>query len=243
MSHPHQYILYLDDYHASDPLFLQSLGRALARQVWQQGPIVVHGSGEAGERMLEASGIFRERRNGVLAVQSAQEAALVEQGIRRLNQKIVEIFTDAIVSTVGILGTQRRALVVLEDGSLRTDGTWIHRLAEKGIVTVLGAFAQREADDATGEIPVWDAVEALARSFAGATPEIVFFTSTNLPGVMRGGAPIPELDATDGLLDSSVGDKAAMQRISRAGFSVLLTNTTRFADPGGPIGTKIVSTP
>lgn len=234
-------ILYLDDYHAGDVLFLQSLARGLARRSTSVSPVVVHGSGEHAERLLESKGIFRERRGGVLAVENVEEYGMVERAARHLNQKLVSILTEAVVASVGVMGDQRRMFVV-KNGHIEASGAaWIGELLEHGIVPVVSAFARDEAAGTTGEIPMADAVTALARAHQPALPTIVFFTSTNLPGIMRHGERLETIDADAPAFSKSVVDISAVEHILATGAAeVLLTNTTRFGDAEGPTGTRII---
>lgn len=239
MEQKRNHILYLDDYHAGDVLFLQSLAQALAKVKMRPVPIVVHGSAEAAERLLEAKGIFRRREAGVIPVESIEEHRIVEQAARRLNQHIVAVLNDAVVATVGVFGTQRGTLLV-RNGQLTADrGAWVKRLAEQGIVPVLAAFARDESSGRIGEVPLPDAVCAVAKLLGKNEVEVVFFTKTNLPGVMGGGKPLKQIDLGHSKLQRAVSDQDGLERVLENGLSVLLTNTTRLADPGGPVGTTI----
>lgn len=232
-------ILYLDDYHAGDVLFLQTLARALGRWNARPAPVLVHGSGEAAERALESKGIFRTREGGLLPVESPEEHRLVNQAGKLLNQHILAVLNDAVVSAVGVVGTQRRTLMV-EDGRVAASGAeWILAMVRQGVVPVLAAFAREARSGATGEVPIADAVAALAAMFGVDDTEIVFFTRTNLPGIMEGGRPRPRIEASDPRLDEAVPDLDGLKRLRAMGLPVLLTNTTRLADRGGPIGTAI----
>ena len=232
-------ILYLDDFHASDPLFLQSLGQALARWRRKPAPIVVHGSAEIAERWLEARGILKQREQGIVPVGNSEEHRLVERAGRHLNQHIAAIFNETAVPTVAVFGTQRRALVV-ENGRISArNGEWIVSLANQGVVPVLAAFAREETTGKTGEVAVWDAVEAIADLVDRHPTEVVFFSKTNLPGIMEAGEPLDEVDITHPKLASVLPDRHGLERILAANLSVLLTNSTRLADPAGPVGTRV----
>jgi acetylglutamate kinase len=234
------YLLYLDDFHAGDPLFLHSLSRGLSRP-GTAGRIVIHGSGEEAQRALESEGIFRMRSQGIIPVESAVEHALVERAIRRLNQKIVGILTEGVVSAVGVMGTQRRLLVVrgglLEAG----DTTWLLQVVEQGVVPVVAAYAAEADTDRTGEVFLAEAVAALASGIPNVGVEVVFFTKTNLPGIMRGGEPIREMELRKVDLPNIVLDADGLNAVAERGHRILITNTTRFADPSGPVGTRLVS--
>lgn len=232
------YILFLDAYHAGDVLFLQSLSRAMARRAWSPAPIVVHGSGEHAERLLESHGIFRSRSGGVLQIESAREHALVERALRSLNRKIVAILTDAVVASVGVIGAQRNVFAV--DGEeLRAPGaSRVQEIAAQGVVPVVAANARHEGTEATGEPALTQAVDALARALQRARQvEIVLFTTTNLPGVMHGGSPKAEAEIEE--LRGCVADPEALAALVESGRRVLVTNSNRLSDPEGPVGSRI----
>lgn len=237
------YVLFLDDYHAGDVLFLQGLARAMARRTWKPAPVIVHGSGEHAERLLEAHGIFRRRTGGVLEIESASEHTLVEQALRSLNQKIVALLTDAVVSTVGVIGAQRNVFAIA-DGQLCARGaTWLYGIARQGVVPVVAANARDETSGATGEVALTQAVESLAAGLSRSAEgvEIVAFTRTNLPGIMRKGSPRSQVDVSEPVLRESVPDWESLADLVTAGYPVLLTNSNRLADSGGPSGSHVVS--
>ncbi len=235
------YILYLDDYHGGDVLFMQGLSRALARKAWKPAPVIVHGSGEHAERLMESHGIFRERSNGVLAIESAREHALVERALRGLNQKVVALLTDAVVSSVGVIGAQRNVFLMREGRIHAPGAAWVKTICDRGVVPVVAANARDEESGATGELDLTAAVIAFAREATDAISavDVVFFTKTNLPGLMREGAPRATVSLDDPAVGEVVPDFRAVQRVVTAGLPVLLTNSNRLSDPEGPAGSRL----
>lgn len=229
-------LLYLDDYHAGDVLFLQSLARSLA-QLSTRRIVLVHGSGEHAERALEAKGIFRTRVDGLLPIETTEEHALVEAALRHVNRKITGILTDAVVPAVGVIGSER-GLFRIRKGRLTSEHVgWLEALGLRGVVSVVAAFAVDEGSGRTGEVPVHLAIEAVARSLSMST-HVIAFTTTNLPGVMRGGHPEPSV-AADILTHRIVRDVEAITYLTSNDIDVLLTNTTGLSKNDGPIGTRI----
>lgn len=229
-------LLYLDDYHAGDVLFVQSLARSLARSK-NRRVAIVHGSGEHAERALEAEGIFRKRAQGVIPVETAAEHMLVERALRQVNRKITAQLTDAVVPAVGIIGSDRRLFVVRDGELLADDVGWLEKLVQQEIVPVVGVFAVDEISGRTGEVPIHIATEVLTAALHPKT-RVIVFTRTNLPGVMRGATP--ETDASIDRLDERVvADMDAITHLAARDISILLTNTTRLSDENGPIGTRI----
>lgn len=241
MEQPAAYVIYLDDYHAGDVHFLQSLARGLARRAQRPAPAIVHGSGEHAERLLEANGIFRRREHGVLQIESREEHTLVERATRQLNQKLVAILSDAVVSSVGVFGTQRRALVVRGSTVEATSAPWMMQIMEQGIVPVLAAYGRDEQAGTVGEVPIADAVVALAQAIERHV-EVVVFTVTNLPGIMAEGHPVPSVEHGHPGIEKAVSKDVDLDRLRDVGLTILLTNTTRFADSSGPVGTRVAAT-
>ena len=100
------YLIYLDLYHLDDLLFLPSLARMMGRQR-RPSCLLVHGAGEQAERLLEAEGLFPERKEGLVQVSTAAEAALVERAARQVNRRIVGALTEEGVPAVGVQGIDR----------------------------------------------------------------------------------------------------------------------------------------
>lgn len=234
-------LVYLDDYHLGDVLFLQGLTRAYGAARGQAPPsLLVHGSGEEAERLLEAEGLFVERKDGILPAESPAAAALVERAVRQVNRRLVGMLTDAVVPAVGLLGTDRAVLRVDAEGHVNTGKTgWVRALLSQRVLPVVGAYAQ-QAPESGREVDAVSALLALAVAVFDEAPTVVFFTRTNLPGLMDGRETRPEatLDALDPRV---VGDLDALRRVAGAGLPILLTNTARVVGPGGPVGTRIVS--
>lgn len=235
-------VLYLDHYHLGDVLFLQSLARSFAGAGAAAPPaVIVHGSGEEAERMLEGEGYFTERVGGVLQVGSPEEAALVEQAVRRVNRQVVGLFTDAVMAAVGVLGTDRGLIRRDPEGALVLHRSqWLLDLVYRRVVPVVGAWARTDGGEG-GEVPLADVVCTFAAAMGGAT--VVFFTNTRLPGVMEGRAPRPEVRLAELLAAADrppVPEPDALRNVVAAGVPVLLTNPTRLVEKGGPSGTRIV---
>lgn len=229
-------LVYLDDYHAGDVLFIQSLAHALARMKARR-VVLVHGSGEHAERALEAQGIFRTRVHGVLPVETADEHTLVEKALRHVNRKITGALTDAVVPAIGIVGSERGLLRIKGGRVCVENAGWVEGLSRQGVVAVVAAFAMDDASGRTGEVPLHLVVEALYRTLS--TPaEVVIFTKTNLPGVMERGSPRSSAPA-DVLNDRIVSEPEAVAYLASTDLSVLLTNTTGLSERDGSAGTRI----
>ncbi len=220
------YLIPLDPYHLDDLLFLSSLARMMGWQR-QRRPscLLVHGAGEQAERLLEAEGLFPERKEGLVQVSTAAEAALVERAARRVNRQIVGALTEEGVPAVGVQGIDRGLLHKSDDGHLMTGRIdWLKDLAQKQAVPVVSALVQDARAGHACEVHLHEATRALAHALHADGVVVAFFTRNNQPGVLGGEAPAREL-SLDAVPEASLPDPEAVRAIAAAGFSVMLTST------------------
>lgn len=240
MTSPNISILYLDRYHLGDSLFLQALGRAVARGSGAGlRPLLVHGQGEHVQRKLEGEGIFIEAERDVFQGKTGVEQHIIETAHRDLNRRLVGLLTEAIVPAVGFMGSDRDLLRT--DGQRVTTGSmeWLDDVLERRVVPVIGATAREDGGGATAIDPV-EAITAFA-NHVGVSVEVVMFTTNNLGGIMRGSEPIAEISINEAVNLDAVPDPKGAEMLVFAGASVLLTNTVRFPQQDSIRGTKLVS--
>lgn len=238
MANDRIYLLYLDDYHAGDAIFVRSLSQSLARTERPKF-LIVHGSGVFGVQALEGHGFFRERKDGVLPVATAEEHALVERAIRHVNRKITGVLTDAVVSSVGVIGSERGLLVASGASLPDVRADWLEALVDSGVVPVVASYASEAGTGRTGEVALCQSVAALVKGLSSSAT-VVAFSKTKLPGVMRGGTPAHDI-RIDELDERLVDDRPGLLYLASLKIPVLLTNATRVADEGGPTGTLLHS--
>ncbi len=232
------YLIYLDDYHLDDLLFVPGLAQRMGRMRRERpGYLFVHGSGGEAERLLEAEGLFPERKDGLVQVRMAREAALVERALRQVNRRIVGALTEEGVHAVGFQGSDRGLLRQGEDGAVTAGRVaWLAALVEKGAVPVVSASVQDAG--ATRAVSLPAATAALARASDFDEVVVVFFTQNNQPGVVEGEHLVPHL-SLDALPPGLVPDPAAARPIVRAGIPVLLTSANGLFGGDEPTGTRI----
>ena len=229
------HLLYLDRYHLDDVLFVQALARSLTGAGQAAPPcVIVHGGGERAERMLEGGGIFLERKEGVLQGTSPGEVALLERALRETSQKLVAALTDAMVYAVGVQGADRSLLRPAPDGEaggrLATGKTgWIRELAAKRALPAVVATVLDPEQGHLQEVSTAEAAIALGQAFGEeGGVEIVFFTKTNRPGLLREEAVLPEI-ALNELPDESVlPEPDALRKVAKAGLPVRITSAGAF---------------
>jgi len=168
-------LVYLDPYHLGDPLFLTQLARDLAHR--GGGALLVHGSGEAGERALEATGAVARERDGVWEVETPEEAAVVERATRELNRQIVHELNEAGVPAVRVMGADRGLLK--KEGETTVTGTtdWVATLVAQGVVGVLAVLVRSDGDELV-EVEPMGAVGALAKAI-GTARVVLLETGSN----------------------------------------------------------------
>lgn len=147
------HVLYLDPYFLGDPLFMTGLARDLRARMdaGGDGLVIVHGTGEEGERAVEAMGHEPIREAGALVLSDAEAAGAVERAGRDLNRRLVDTLNEAGVSAVRVVASDRG--LVRPDGSIG-DASWLTRLAGQRAVPVVlamqadGMSAPRDLDPA-----------------------------------------------------------------------------------------------
>lgn len=112
-----KYIAALDYEHLDNGVFLNAVGRALASQQ-ETRAILVHGDSEYTERLIQ-TGIMRE------------EARI--RCIKDLNHRLVALFADQGVSTIGLNGYRKKA-ITLQDGELKIDRSFFEQLPTQPVL-------------------------------------------------------------------------------------------------------------
>ncbi len=233
------YLIYLDPYHLDDLLYLPSLARMMGRlRLRRPACLLIHGSGEQAERLLEAEGLFPERKEGLVQVRTAAEAVLVERAARRVNRQIVGALTDEGVPAVGLQGLDRGLLRLSDEGRVMTGRIdWLKDLAPKQVVRVVSARVKDARAGHACEVHLHEATRALAHALHAVV--VVFFTRNNQPGVLVGDALLRER-SLDALPEAILPEPEAVRAVAHAGFSVMLTSAAGLFGSDDVRGTRIV---
>lgn len=138
-------LIYLDRYHLGDPLFLRGLAHRLgSAEAAGLGALLVHGSGDEAEQVLEAEGAEVVRRGGILADLDSEHAMLVERAVRQTNKRVVATLTEFGVAAVSVQGSDRGVVQIDESGGVRLGPTdWLFALARQRVVPVVSALTKR----------------------------------------------------------------------------------------------------
>ena len=115
-----RYIAALDYKHLDNGVFLTSLAKSLAQQQQNKDvrPILVHTDSEYTERIIQ-TGVMRD------------EATV--RSVKGLNKRLVALFADQGVSTIGINPYQRN-FITLSDGELNIDKEFLDTLPEQSVL-------------------------------------------------------------------------------------------------------------
>lgn len=115
-----RYVAALDYDHLDNGVFLTTLARSLSQQQDKEKvyPIIVHGDSAYTERIIQ-TGVMRD------------EATI--RSLKDLNHRLVALFADQGVSTVGINPYQRN-FITFDDGSLQIDYSFLNTLPERSVL-------------------------------------------------------------------------------------------------------------
>ena len=234
-------LVLLDAFHLGDPLFVPQLARDVAAR--KEGLVFVHGSGEAGERALEARGVFPEARGGVWPTADAAEAAEVERAARDLNRRIVHEMNEAGAPAVRVMASDRGLVARGADGALRPGKTdWLSTLVGQGGVAVVAAFVAGDA----GPLAEVDAA-ATAAVLAGAlgADAVALLVSGRTAGIggpdgVRDTVQLAEALAGGTLPDAGLAERLVGHLVGATSMPVVATLAARLRGRGTPPGTRIV---
>ncbi len=184
-----------------DPTFVDAIGAAIA--ALPEPPVLVHGGGKEIRQLQEKLGLVPQYIDG-LRVTDADSLALVQMVLAgRVNKRLVAALSNAEVDAFGMSGIDRASIRarklehpggdlghVGEVTDVRTDV--FRNLLDNGVMPVVspicygsGGFVFNVNADHV----------AVALAIALHADELVFIT--NVPGVLKDGAVIPELSPTD----------------------------------------------
>ena len=228
-------ILYLDEAHAGDRLFLDSLARTLKDvQRASSRLMIVHG-GES------------------------------QAFMRPFNKHLVAQLTDEVVSAVGIQGSDRRLLQINESGEVNVNGRgWLDTLIKQGVVPVISSVGTAESSpqvlppdavisalagalsDLRPVVVVFTATNrpGVAATNAGAVKKESGVAAESGSEEEQGapgdpaGEPAEHLPL-DRIPNDAYAERDMLRRLADAGLEVILTNLPSLRDGELPEGTRI----
>ena len=220
------FVLALDSYSLGDPLFLTGLARDLQARhaAGGSGFLIVHGTGEAGERALEALGAEPERADGALVIETPEAAAAVERAARELNRSIVHELSEVGVHALRVTGLDR--------GLIRPDGTlgktaWLAQAAGARTVPVIVGWGPGKGGSGAETVPA--RLSAQLSSALGGLPIVALGT--------------PEADSAQVPLATArewVHDPEALGHMASGGGEVRVVRRSALRRPGIPAGPIVI---
>ena len=220
---PAMTVVYLDPYFLGDPLFVPGLARDLAARAG--GLVLVHGSGERGERALESLGRVPRAVDGVWGTDDEAGRAAVERATRELNREVAHELNEQGVSSIRALAADR-GLVKVSGGRVEAGrAAWLGDLVRQGVTAVVASLVLQ--DGALVEVDAAATAAALAAALGGDA----FALSTRSVE-----AP---LDARQ--LDGVVPEPQAVRRLVAGGGAVRVGPRSLLRSPGGLSSSVLVA--
>jgi hypothetical protein len=167
------FIAVLDYEHLDNGMFLTSFAQALSRS--ESRGIIIHGDSEYTERLIQ-TGVMRE------------DAAI--RAVKDLNHRLIALFADQGVSTIGVNGYQKSLLTVKEK-KVHVDKSEIDKLPSQPML-LISNLARFEDEDRVGPVSLPEFALRLKESFN--LDEVTLFSihdtaeiiDEKMPAVMHG---------------------------------------------------------
>jgi hypothetical protein len=226
-------ILFLDDYHVGDPLFLADLGRRLSKLGESGRTIILHRVEEAVSRALEDAG-------------HEERPTVAERGVREVNQGIARRLIEEGVPAVSIQGSDRGLFRIEDETSsdvVVTGGSWLLQMIGTGTIPVVSPLAK---GDGPGGVSVVDPVQCgvllveLIRTANSGMVQCVVFCSNRKGGLFQKSEMIERIESSRLRAFDAVADIEAAERFAPLVDRMVATNSVSLAK--GPVwpGTEII---
>ena len=222
-------VLLLDAYHLGDPLFLTGLARDLAAR-GGGGAVLVHGSGERGERALESLGLIPEAQDGVWRTKTAEQAGAVERATRALGREIAHELNEAGVASVRVVGADRGLLKPGAGGAAAGKTAWLGALVGQGVVAVVASLVGGAGDGPLAEADPAAAAAALAGALGGPVTVLLKRPLAGADGPLDVAAPP---------VRAALGDAGAAARLVGRGVPVEAVARGALRDAGAGAGMRL----
>ncbi len=227
-------LLWVDDYHAGDPLFFQTLARSLRASVSSgRRHVLVHGAAERAARLLESSAIPYDMSDDIPVSDAPGAADLIQRAYREVNKQIVAVLTEFGVASVGFQGSDRRLLATGNGKPSAGSVHWLEAVLANGTVAVVSAAAA--GGESPQPIPVGEAAEALSSAFTRLRAEVLLFCR---PGIELDRLhPSERLKALREVV--SRPDHEAASRLISGGIPVFCCDPRTAFDPRPGVRTQV----
>ncbi|MEM1125685.1 MAG: acetylglutamate kinase [Bacteroidota bacterium] len=230
------YLFYLDLHHLQDLLFVQQVARAAGGD--RPPCLLVHGSGDQAERLLEGHGYFPTRHpDGRWLVETAEERQFIEQAVRATNRQVIQALNDQVVPSVGIQGGDR-SLLRVEEGQVRTGRVgWVEALVSQRVLPVVSTLVP---DPAVGQAAEQSAEAVLVALAEALDATVAFCLKGSAAGLLDEARQVrPTVSAAELVQEPSLPVPDVVQRVAAQGLPVLLTSVDGFFGQIVPEGTLV----
>lgn len=198
------FLAVLDYEHLDNGMFLTAFARSLARQ--EKSGIIIHGDSEYTDRLIQ-TGMMRK------------DARL--RAIRDLNNRLVALFADEGVSTIGLNGHQK-SLLRYRDDEIIVDENQFNRFPSQPMLLISGL-----AEVHSNPFPKALSLPHLALSLQNSLgiDEITIFSTDERSNIVKGDFP---MELIPGKSDSVFLEKHVPESFHRFGHKVTLTTADEF---------------
>lgn len=210
------YVALLDFEHLDHPVFLKSLAQSLSAHKGRKG-ILVHGDSEYTNRLMQ-TGMMRE---------DARKRAIMD-----LTRRLVALFADHGVSTIGLQGYQKE-LIQISEGKLSLNRKVLDNLPDSPILLISSLVSDK--DGSTYITPV-QVAEFLAQELEN--HELVLFSQDHDSAIFTTNQEESELlwaELTPGFKEKHLSD----EQLSVSGRTILTTGMSFSEWPNPKNASKI----
>lgn len=201
------YIAVLDYDHLDNGLFLSAFAKAIAKH--KKRGIIIHAESKYTERLIQ-TGIMRE------------EATI--RAIKDLNHRLVALFADEGVSTIGVNGYQR-SLIKERNGSIDVDVEQFHKFPEHPALLVSSLIDTDEHDQPK---PISIAAMAYALKNELNINDVIIFSSAEGGDIIK--QDLPKTFSRKSPSDSTFLEKQVPKDFRDAKFEIKLTTARDFSN-------------
>ncbi len=203
------YIAVLDYEHLDNGLFLSAFAKSVAKH--KKRGIIIHGESKYTERLIQ-TGIMRE------------EATI--RAIKDLNHRLVALFADEGVSTIGVNGYQRSLLKETDgDIEIEIDVEQFHKFPDHPALLVSSLIDSDERDQPK---PISLASMAFALKKELRIDDVILFSSAERGDIIK--QNLPESFSRTSPTDPHFLEKQVPSEFHHANYDFILTTAGNFSN-------------
>lgn len=201
------YIAVLDYEHLDNGLFLSAFAKAVAKH--KKRGIIIHGESKYTERLIQ-TGIMRD------------EATI--RSIKDLNHRLVALFADEGVSTIGVNGYQRSLLKEME-GNIEVDVEQFHKFPEHPTLLVSSLI---DSDELNQPKPVSVASMAFALKEKLNIDDVIIFSVAEGGDIIK--QNLPKTFSRTSPSDTEFLEKQVPTDFHNVDYKIILTTAGNFSN-------------